>query len=236
MKISSFLKTRVGVLCAGLLLTGLVLYESILPPWAPYFILYAVLAVLLPVLLRTYRFGRFAETFRKHWKLIIAVFAAALIWDQGISTFLADKLLALAGKAGDPFYSVGAALVALSGKAGSKFGISPDAAIMIYAAVVVIWAPVGEELFYRGYMQEVFSRRGGRRAAVLISAGFFGIRHMTHFFFLQPDIPWIACLSWAVSAFVYGLLMSYLYIKTETLWPPVLVHAAINICGVVLSM
>lgn len=222
-------------MCA-LLMTGLVLFESVVPPWAPYFIIYALLALILPVFLGAYNFGQFADVIKQWWKLILAVFFIALVWDQGICTFLQDKLLGLAGKAQDPFYSLSAALVMLSEKAGIKFGISAEAAMLLYAAFVLLWAPVAEELFYRGYVQGALRKDLGLMPAVLMSAAFFAVRHMTHFVFLTPDIPWFASAGWAVSTFGFGLLMSYLYEKTQSLWPPVLIHFAVNIFGVMFSL
>jgi membrane protease YdiL (CAAX protease family) len=69
-----------------------------------------------------------------------------------------------------------------------------------------------------------------------VSAAFFGIRHATHLFFLWPNVPWIAAASWAAGAFVFGLFMSYLYEKTRSLYPLMLVHAGVNIIEIALSL
>ncbi len=236
MNLKEKLSTRTGIIITATVLTAVVLLESIFPPWAPYFIIYAVLAILVPLLLRSFRFASIKEVFKRHWKITLLIFLVGLIWDQGICTFLLEKILGLAGVADNPFYSLTAALTALSESASLKFGMSPDDAMMIFGAFVVLWAPVGEELFYRGYMQGLLKKTGGVKSAIFISAAFFGIRHMTHFFYLAPDVPWIASVTWALSAFGFGLLMSYLYEKTESLWPPIIVHAAVNIFGMAFSM
>jgi membrane protease YdiL (CAAX protease family) len=82
----------------------------------------------------------------------------------------------------------------------------------------------------------VLRSRWGFPASALVSAAFFGIRHATHFIFLYPHLPWIAAASWAASAFVFGLIMSWLYEKTRSLYPPMLVHAVINLIDLLLSM
>jgi membrane protease YdiL (CAAX protease family) len=225
-----------GALFVVAALTLVVLAESIFPPWAPYFIVYAILAIVIPLALGSYAFGSIREVTARHWKLILGVFILALIVDQGIAGGLYQRVLDLLGVGGDPYYSLDAALGKLADVAAVKFGISPDAAMGLYALFILIWAPIGEELFYRGYLQGVLRSRWSFRASALVSAAFFGIRHATHFFFLFPDVPWIAAASWVASAFVFGLFMSWLYEKTRSLYPPILVHAALNLIDLALSL
>jgi membrane protease YdiL (CAAX protease family) len=234
MKIKQWFLSEPGVILVAAILTLLVLAESILPPWAPYFIFYAILAILIPWILKTYRFGSFGAVLKTHWKLILGVFAVAFILDEGVFTWLYEHALVGLGLGGNPFYSLSAALTALADKAALKFGITPDAALMLYAAFIVLWAPIGEELFYRGYLQGVLRRFQSFRVSALVSAGFFGIRHATHLFFLWPHVPVVAAVSWVVGAFIFGLLMSYLYEKTRSLYPLILVHAGVNLLELIL--
>lgn len=235
MKLKTWSLSVAGVVIIGTALTLIVLAESILTPWAPYFIVYAILAIFIPLALKTYQFGPFWAVLRAHWKLTLGIFVIAFIWDQGIATWLYERLLAGLGLGGNPFYSLNAAVEVQAQAAALKFGMTRDAALMLYAAFIVLWAPIGEELFYRGYMQGVLRRSRSFKASALISGVFFGIRHATHLFFLWPNVPLVAAGSWVVSAFVFGLLMSYLYEKTQSLYPPMLVHAAVNVLEIVLS-
>jgi membrane protease YdiL (CAAX protease family) len=236
MKSRTWLLSDIGVIGIGIALTLIVLAESIFPPWAPYFIFYALLAILIPLILRTYQFGSFRAVLRTHWQLTLAIFAVAVIWDSGIATWLYERVLTGLGLGGDPFYSLGAALEALADAAARKFGITADAALMLYALFILFWAPVGEELFYRGYMQGILRRSRSFKVSALVSAAFFGIRHATHLFFLWPNVPLVAAGSWVLSAFVFGLLMSYLYEKTRSLYPLMVVHAGVNLIGIMLSV
>jgi membrane protease YdiL (CAAX protease family) len=235
MKSRAWLLSESGVFGVGIVLTLIVLAESIFPPWAPYFILYAVLAILIPLVVRTYQFGSFWAVLKTYWQLILGILIIALIWDEGISTWGYERLLTMLGVGSDPFYSLNAALQLLAETAARKFGITPDAALMLYAVFILVWAPIGEELFYRGYMQGVLRQFGSFRMSALVSAAFFGIRHATHLFFLWPHVPWVAAASWSVGAFVFGLLMSYLYEKTNSLYAPMVVHVAINLIEIVLA-
>ena len=141
-----------GAVAVGVLLTLIVLLESLPPcPWSPYFIVYAVLAIAIPLWLKTYRFGRISEVLRRHWKVFLAVLAAAFVYDMG-EDMLYNWLINSMGLAGNPQYDFGAALKALAAGASAKFGISQSAAMLVYALYILVWAPIGEELFYRGYM------------------------------------------------------------------------------------
>jgi membrane protease YdiL (CAAX protease family) len=229
MKTRHWLLSEGGAVWVSVVLTAVVLIESKLTPWAPYFIVYAILAIIIPVWLKAYRFGSLRETFHRGWKTILVVFLLALFFDQAVFTWGYQWLLGMAGAAGDPFCSLNAAVTVMVDAVAAKFAITADAALMLYALFLIVWAPVGEELFYRGYLQGALRTNRSFRFSAIVSAAFFGVRHATHLFFLWPDVPWAAMASWVASAFVFGLLMSYLYEKTRSLYPPMLVHVGVNL-------
>jgi membrane protease YdiL (CAAX protease family) len=235
MKLKTWLLSDVGVVGVGIGLTLIVLAESIFPPWAPYFIFYALLATFIPLALQTCQFGSFRTVLRINWRLISSVFVVAVIWNEGTAR-LYERVLAGLGLGGNPFFSLNAALDVLTDMAARKFGMTFDAALALYALFVLVWAPVGEELFYRGYMQGVLRRSRSFKVSALVSAVFFGIRHATHLFFLWPNVPWVAAGSWVLITFVFGLLMSYLYEKTRSLYPLMLVHVGVNLVEIILSL
>jgi membrane protease YdiL (CAAX protease family) len=235
MKIRNGLQSNIGVIGIATALTIIVLVESIFPPWAPYFIIYAGLAILIPLLLHTYHFGPFWTVLKNNWRIILIIFAIAFILDEGISSWLYQHILNSLGIGGNPYYSIDAALGLLASTAAQKFNITYDQAMLLYALFILVWAPIGEELFYRGYIQGVLRQHGSFKMATLVSAAFFGIRHAAHFFFLWPNVPLVAAISWAASTFVFGLLMSYLYEKTHSLFPPMLVHLGVNLIEIILS-
>jgi membrane protease YdiL (CAAX protease family) len=229
MKIREWSLSTAGVVILATALTLIVLAESIFPPWAPYFIVYAVLVIYIPLALKACQFGSFGEVMRSQWKITLGIFVIAVAWDMGVTTWLYEAILKNLGLDGNPYYSLSAAVDVVAKTAAVKFGISTDAALLLYAAFIVLWAPVGEELFYRGYMQGTLRQTHGFWTSALVSAAFFAIRHATHFFFLWPNVPVVAAASWVAGTFVFGLLMSWLYEKTRSLWPAMLVHAAVNV-------
>jgi len=230
----NFWLTTSGILVNGILLTIIILLESIFAPWAPYFLIYAVLAIVLPLLFKTYRFGDFKDIFSKHRNEILMLLGIGFVLDFGLSLTY-DAIIASLGLTGNPYYDFNAALVLLADTAAIKFGISSMTAMLIYASYIVFWAPIGEELFYRGYMYGELKEKIGFSKAILVSTFFFGIRHATHFFFLSP-VPIIPGLWWSTHAFLYGLVMAYAYEKTESLYVPMLIHFATNFVGVIIQI
>jgi membrane protease YdiL (CAAX protease family) len=155
MKIRTWLLSNIGAIGISIGLTVIVLVESIFPPWAPYFILYALLAIALPLVLRTCRFGSFWTVLKTNWRLVSIVLAIAVIWDGGIITWLYEHILGSFRLGDNPYYSLNAAIGLLTDTAARKFNITSNQAMMLYALFVIVWAPIGEELFYRGYVQEI---------------------------------------------------------------------------------
>ena len=230
----SFWLTVPGILINGIVLTVIVLLESMFAPWAPYFLIYAILAIVFPLFLKTYNFGEFKNIFSKHRNEILIFLGIGFVLDFGLS-FTYDTIIASFGLTGNPYYDFNAALVLLADTAAVKFGISSMTAMLIYALYIVFWAPIGEELFYRGYMYGELKEKIGFSNALLVSTFFFGIRHATHFFFLSPT-PIIPGLWWSTHAFLYGLVMVYAYEKTESLYVPMLIHFATNFVGVIIQI
>ena len=91
-----------------------------------------------------------------------------------------------------------------------------DGAVRVLNMTIVVgWAPFAEEVFFRGFLlASLLPPLGAVRAATLSSVVFAGA-HM---------IP-IAM----IPLFVTGLLLSWLYIRTRSIWPPVAAHSAQNL-------
>lgn len=79
---------------------------------------------------------------------------------------------------------------------------------------VVIGAPLGEEILFRGFLLTAFLRRYTPGKAIFYSALLFGLIHLN---------PWQVPI-----AFGMGLLFGWLTVKTGSIWPAVLVHFVNN--------
>lgn len=83
--------------------------------------------------------------------------------------------------------------------------------------VGAILAPFVEEIFFRGFLFQGFRARYGWMSSMLLSSAIFGIAH------LDP-----ASL---IPTFILGNLLAYLYHRTNSLWPGVIVHVLVNAFG-----
>jgi membrane protease YdiL (CAAX protease family) len=79
------------------------------------------------------------------------------------------------------------------------------------AFVACVAAPFVEELFFRGILLHRWARRWGTGPAVVASSALFAVLHG----------EWIG-------HFLFGAAMAALYLRTRTLWLPILAHAASN--------
>lgn len=86
--------------------------------------------------------------------------------------------------------------------------------------VVVVAAPVIEELFFRGFIYPAFRERWGITAGIIVSGLLFAIFHFNLYVF--------------VPIAVVGFALAYLYERTGSLGPPIMLHAINNLISVVL--
>lgn len=79
---------------------------------------------------------------------------------------------------------------------------------------VVVMAPLFEEVIFRGVLLESTRARYGVVAAWLLSSAIFGIVHV------HPTV--------VVNAFVMGLVLAFIYLRTDSLWSAIILHAVNN--------
>jgi uncharacterized protein len=97
------------------------------------------------------------------------------------------------------------------------YGESALADIAVGLLVIGV-APLTEEIFFRGFMFAGLRRRVPFIVAAGVSAGVWGLFHYT-----GPD-TWGVVLQLAA----FGVILSWLYERTGSLWPPIAVHALNN--------
>ncbi|MDP2181373.1 MAG: CPBP family glutamic-type intramembrane protease [Actinomycetota bacterium] len=99
----------------------------------------------------------------------------------------------------------------------SVFG--PNAAgFALSVLLVVVIAPVVEELVFRGVLQQAFETRWEAGVAIASGAALFGAYHFTVWLF--------------VPTFVLGLAAGWLAHARESLWPAIALHALYNLVAV----
>lgn len=79
----------------------------------------------------------------------------------------------------------------------------------------IILAPIIEELIFRGVMLHRWSLKWGLREAIFMSSILFGLLHMMN----------------SIDAFLFGLVMCTLYLRTKTILVPIVFHILNNFCA-----
>ncbi|WP_018954178.1 CPBP family intramembrane glutamic endopeptidase [Thioalkalivibrio sulfidiphilus] len=91
-------------------------------------------------------------------------------------------------------------------------GSIPVLANLLNLVSLVVLAPLIEEILFRGYLLHRLAQKWGLWVGVVVSSALFGAVH--------PD---------TLAAAVTGFGLALLYLKTRTLWAPILAHALYNL-------
>ncbi len=90
--------------------------------------------------------------------------------------------------------------------------------------LVIVMAPLSEEIFFRGFMFKGLRRGTPLVFAAALSSAVWGLFHYT-----GPD-SWAVCLQLAV----FGMFLAWLYERTGSIWPPIGVHMFNNTLAFIL--
>lgn len=97
---------------------------------------------------------------------------------------------------------------------------SDRAVVLGYGA---LGAPLVEELMFRGFLLPPLQRRAGDVGAIVAGGTLFGLVHMTDPFAVVPLVA-------------LGVGLSWLRLRTGSIWPGVVVHVANNTIALVVSL
>ena len=86
---------------------------------------------------------------------------------------------------------------------------------------IVLWVPFVEELFFRGFLLTYWIPKYGRARSILLVSLVFMFVHS------HPGLYF--------PVFMSSVLISYLFIKTKSLWPAFLSHATLNLLVVIVA-
>lgn len=104
---------------------------------------------------------------------------------------------------------------------------------MIISPVANSWATFGEEFGWRAYLLPKLMPLGWRKANALLGL-IWGVWHWPvilmgyEYGFSYPGYPWLGPLQFIWIAFCFSMLLSWLTLRTQSVWPAVIGHAAIN--------
>lgn len=97
--------------------------------------------------------------------------------------------------------------------------------VIVAGILIIIVAPLSEELFFRGFMYAGLRRSMPIWPAALVSGAIFGSLHLAG-----------GNVGVAIQLTVFGVILAYLYERTGSLWAPILAHALNNTIAFVLLL
>jgi hypothetical protein len=86
-----------------------------------------------------------------------------------------------------------------------------------FILVGVVFAPIVEELFFRGFLFQGFRQQYGWLKGGVLSSLIFGAAHLDPAAFLPTA--------------VLGFLFAYMYHRTNSVWVPIFLHVLVNALG-----
>ncbi len=93
---------------------------------------------------------------------------------------------------------------------------------LFLTAGIVLLAPLGEELLFRGFLQQFLEQYWQDiTRAVLVTSLFFAIIHMNPF--------------WLIQIYILGLMLGYLTWRTGSIWAGFILHSANNFVALMFS-
>ena len=103
---------------------------------------------------------------------------------------------------------------------------------LIYLAIMMTFSPIGEELFYRGVVHQVFKGEAGDRKAAVIDSAAFALTHLAHFGIVYMAGGWkllpLPALIWVSSMFLTCLVFNHVRKRSGSILGAILTHAGFN--------
>lgn len=106
--------------------------------------------------------------------------------------------------------------------------------ISIISATLVSFAAFGEEAGWRGYMMPKLIRLAGMKKAVLAGGIIWGLWHAPltcaghNFGTDYPGFPYLGIVIMCVECTFLGMMLTYLTVKSGSIWPAAIMHAVNN--------
>jgi membrane protease YdiL (CAAX protease family) len=103
----------------------------------------------------------------------------------------------------------------------------------MFTLPAMLFSPVGEEIFFRGYFQRCLETKFGTRASTLIEGAWFGGVHLIHHGIVWPAASIgfrpVSGPLWFLLCLALSCLFAWLRKRHDSVIPAVLAHSAFNL-------
>jgi len=89
--------------------------------------------------------------------------------------------------------------------------------------LLITFQPIGEEIFFRGFLLEKIDYISGKKMAILVTAVLFGLAHMSYGRIYPVVIP-----------MAMGIILGVIVVKTKNLYSAIIAHMIFNFTSFVL--
>lgn len=93
--------------------------------------------------------------------------------------------------------------------------------ILLMVGLVLVAAPLGEEILFRGFLLQGLAQRWGFWPAAVATSAVFALAHLWPYLY--------------VPVFIMGLAFAWLFWRTGSLWASIAAHATMNLTSLVIA-
>ena len=113
-------------------------------------------------------------------------------------------------------------------------GMSLQQQFLIFTIPALIFSPVGEEIFFRGFLQEAITTKLSYRSAMVIDSLFFALIHLFHHGIVRDmtgkiHFYAVSGLIWVMLMFVTAMAFAFLKKSSGSIYPAIVSHAVFNL-------
>ena len=170
------------------------------------------------------RVGLVKSNSRKHYLTGIAAGAVLALLCYGLG-------LLLFGQSNDNWY------VSIKNSYLRTFdttGMPVHQLFIIFTIPAIIFSPIGEEIFFRGFLQEALATKFTYRNAMIVDSLFFALIHLFHHGIVrdlsgQVHFYPLSGLIWVLLMFVTAMAFALLKKKSGSIYPAIVSHAVFNL-------
>jgi membrane protease YdiL (CAAX protease family) len=103
---------------------------------------------------------------------------------------------------------------------------------LTFTIVACLFSPIGEEIFFRGFLQKVLEDRHGATRATVMEAGLFALVHLCHHGVVLGaagvELLPVSAALWVALMFLLSLMFAWLRRAGDSVLPAIAAHAAFN--------
>jgi membrane protease YdiL (CAAX protease family) len=127
-------------------------------------------------------------------------------------------------------------LVSLVGRPSSPLPPATTTSALIFNLLsAAILAPLGEEIFFRGYATTAWARAHGSRSAIIRGALFFSFAHIATLFATSFSTGLSAAVAQYIALLPAGLALGWVFLARRSIWASIGLHGTYNALIVLLA-